>query len=74
MDNLPVIENLATKDMSSDAPAVCPPLFPQPIMTQRLRVDIIDLKAAMMRICLGRSLGRTRKECLEISHAVSKSC
>jgi hypothetical protein len=48
----PVIEDLASHNMSSHAPTVLPPLMPQPVMTKNLRVKVMCLKARMMDMAL----------------------
>jgi len=48
---IPVVKDLASKHMSTNSPAVCPVLAPQPVMTKSLGIKIIDLKTTMMDVC-----------------------
>lgn len=48
--HLPVIENLASHDMASYAPAILVSLEAQPIVSQHLSVKVVRLKGRMMHV------------------------
>lgn len=47
----PVIEDLTSQHVATDAPAVDPVPFAQPVMPELLRVEVIDLETGVVDIC-----------------------
>lgn len=44
----PIIKDLATQEMSTDAPAVGPAFFLKIVVAHRLRVHVVNLKAGVV--------------------------
>lgn len=51
--NIPVIKDLTSHDVTSYTPAVLIPLAAQPVMTQHLSVEIMCFKRRVMYVRLG---------------------
>lgn len=51
--NIPVIEDLASHDMSSDSPAILVTFLAQPVMPKGLCVKVIGLVGRMVDVRLG---------------------
>ena len=49
----PIIEDLTSHNMPPNTPAILPPLVPQPVMTQHLRVKVMRLETRMMNVTFG---------------------
>lgn len=50
---LPVIENLRAEDMPADSPHEVVALVAQPLMTQRLDIKVVHLKARVVNMIFG---------------------
>lgn len=50
---VPVIEDLTAHDMAAHAPAILPPLLPQPVVAQHLHVEVVDLETTVMDVPFG---------------------
>ena len=48
MHIIPIIENLTSQDMSSNTPRQLVSLLLKPLMSKKLRIEIVDFKGAMM--------------------------
>jgi hypothetical protein len=53
---LPVIEDLATHDMSPNAPAVGPAFVAEPIVAQDLGIEVVRLERGVVDVRGSRSL------------------
>ena len=60
----PVVEDLRAQNMSSNTPHRFVPLRCQPLMSQVLRVKVMDLKASMVHMC---RLVRAHEECVMVN-------
>lgn len=49
---LPVVKNLTTQNMPSNAPDTFPTLFGKPLMTNQLCVEVFNLIRGVMQVCL----------------------
>lgn len=61
--NIPVIKDLASKHVSSDAPAIRPTLLFKPVMAYRLFIEVVDFVARVVAVG-GCSVHCTQKEAL----------
>lgn len=61
--DLPIIKYLASQNMPPNPPNTGIPLLRKPLVTQRLRVKVMDLKATMMNMRMrDRAIWRQRRQ------------